>query len=100
MKQERIIKQVDRMVASGRITKEEAAQLRSAECTADFQTAVGEIRARHASTHIREAVADGEMSTQEADEYVERLRRGDHPEGLRARLRLHQARTLSEVTEE
>lgn len=100
MKQERIITQVDRMVASGRITEEEAARLRSADGTADFQTAVGEIRARHASTHIQEAVADGEMSNQEADEYLELLRRGDHQIGLRARLRQHQARTLSEVIEE
>jgi hypothetical protein len=33
MRQERIIKQVDKMVKSGRITEEEAAQLRATEGT-------------------------------------------------------------------
>jgi hypothetical protein len=34
MRQERIIEQIDKMVASGRITEEEAAQLRATEGTA------------------------------------------------------------------
>jgi hypothetical protein len=48
MRQDRIIEQVDKMLASGRITDEEAAQLRATEGTADFEAAVGAIRARHA----------------------------------------------------
>jgi polyhydroxyalkanoate synthesis regulator phasin len=100
MRQERIIKQVDRMVASGRITEEEAAHLRATEGTADFDAAVGAIRARHASAHIEEAVADGEMSPQEANEYLQRLRGGDHPKGLRARLRQHRPSPHSDVAEE
>lgn len=39
------------------------------------------------------AIADGEMNQQEADEYLERLRKGEHPKGLRARLRMHRTGT-------
>jgi polyhydroxyalkanoate synthesis regulator phasin len=93
MRQERIIEQVDKMVASGRITEEEAAQLRATEGTAEFDAAVGAIRARHAGAHMEAAIADGEMSKEEADDYLERLREGEHPKGLRTRLRMHRAGT-------
>ena len=95
MKQDRIVEQVDKMVASGRITEEEAERLRATEGTADFDAAVGEIRARHASAHMGKAIAEGEMTQEEADSYVERLRGGEHPEGLRARLRKHRPRRHS-----
>jgi hypothetical protein len=36
-------------------------------------------------------VRAGQMSQQEADDQLERLRRGEHPKGLRARLRAHRA---------
>jgi polyhydroxyalkanoate synthesis regulator phasin len=93
MRQERIIEQVDKMVRSGRITEEEAARLRATEGTADFDAAVGDIRARHAGTHMETAIADGEMSQGEADGYLQRLRDGEHPAGLRARLRKHRPRS-------
>jgi len=93
MKEERIIEQVDQMVASGRITEEEAAQLRATEGTADFDAAVGAIRARHAGAHTETAIAQGEMTQEEADGYLERLRSGEHPKGLRARLRMHRTST-------
>jgi hypothetical protein len=35
------------------------------------------------------AIAAGEMTQQEADAYLDQLRRGDHPKGLRARLSNH-----------
>jgi hypothetical protein len=89
MKPERIIQQVDKMVNSGRITEEEAARLRATEGTADFDAAVADIRARHAGNHMESAIDRGEMSREEADGYLERLRGGEHPEGLRARLRGH-----------
>ena len=92
MKEARIIQQVDKMVESGRITEEEATRLRATEGTAEFDAVVGEIRARHAGAHIDSAIADGEMSQREADEYLERLRMGEHPKGLRARLRKHRPR--------
>jgi hypothetical protein len=93
MRQERIIERVDKMVKSVRITEEEAAQLRATEGTPDFDGAVGAIRARHAGAHMEAAVAEGEMSQEEADGYLVRLRSGDHPEGLRARLRKHRPRS-------
>jgi polyhydroxyalkanoate synthesis regulator phasin len=92
MREERITEQVDKMVKSGRITEEEAARLRATEGTVDFDAAVGAIRARHASAHVEGAIAEGEMSQEEADGYLERLRNGEHPEGLRARLRKHRQR--------
>jgi hypothetical protein len=45
MREERIIEQVDKLVASGRITEDEAAQLRASEGTPEFDAAVGAIRA-------------------------------------------------------
>ena len=92
MKQERIIEQVEKMVRSGRITEEEAQRLRATEGTADFDAAVGDIRARHAEAHMEGAIAQGEMSQQEADGYLVSLRDGEHPEGLRARLRKYRPR--------
>ena len=92
MKQERIVRQVDRMVKMGRITKSEAERLRATEGTADFDTAVGAIQARHAGAQVEAAVAEGEMSQEEADRYLKGLREGEHPKGLRAKLRRHRPR--------
>jgi polyhydroxyalkanoate synthesis regulator phasin len=89
MKQERIMEQIDHMVELGRITEEEAARLRATEGTDEFDAAVGAIRARHAGAHMEGAIAEGEMSQEEADGYLDRLHQGEHPEGLRARLRRH-----------
>jgi len=89
MRQELIVQQVDKMVKSGRITEDEAAQLRATKGTAEFDAAVGAIRARHAAVHMEQAIASGEMSQEEADGYLQRLRSGEHPRGLRARLRQH-----------
>lgn len=91
MQDDRIIQQVDRMVASDRITEEEAAQLRAAKGTPAFDAAMGTIRARHAGAHMEAAVAAGDMSQDEADGYLVRLRSGEHPTGLRARLRMHRS---------
>jgi polyhydroxyalkanoate synthesis regulator phasin len=92
MRPRRIIEQVDKLVKSGRITEEEAVRLRATEGTGEFDAAVGEIRARHASAHMDRAIANGEMSQEEADGYLGRLRNGEHPKGLRARLRKHRPR--------
>jgi hypothetical protein len=89
MQRERIIEQLDHMVESGRVTPEEAARLRATEGTAEFDAAINEIRARHAGAHMEAAVADGGMSQEEADGLLERVRQGEHPEGLRSRLRRH-----------
>lgn len=92
MKQERIIGRIDKMVASGRITEDEAERLRATEGTADFDAAIGVIRARHAAAHMEGAVDAGELSQEEADGYLGRLRNGEHPKGLRARLAQHRPR--------
>ena len=89
MKQDRVLNQIDRMLASGRITKDEAASLRSPEGTEAFDQAVGVIQARHATGHLEAAVDAGDMTREEADDYVEQLQRGDHPKGLRACLSKH-----------
>jgi len=89
MNEQRLIGQIDKMVTSGRITEDEAVRLRAAEGTPELDAAVGEIRARHAEVHMEGAVRAGEMSQQEADGYLERLRSGEHPKDLRARLAKH-----------
>jgi len=83
----RIIEQVDRMVASGRITEEEAARLRAAPSDASFEEVVAGIRARHAQVHIDAAVAEGRMNQAEADELLNRLRSGEHSKELRSRIK-------------
>jgi polyhydroxyalkanoate synthesis regulator phasin len=89
LNQERIIGQLDKMLESGRITPEEADLLRATEGTTEFEGAIASIRARHAAAHMEGAVAKGDMTREESDAYLERLRKGEHPEGLRARLREH-----------
>jgi hypothetical protein len=84
MKEERIIQQLDRMVASGRITETEAAELRTTEGTPRFAAAVGAVRVRHAGAHLQAAVDAGEMSQAEADASLAQLRGGEHPKGSRA----------------
>ena len=89
MQQDRILKQVDTMVASGRVTDDEAARLREAQGTDEFEAVVVEIRLRHARTHMETAVAAGEMTIHEAQDYALRIGQGEHPKGLRARLARH-----------
>ena len=86
MNRERILQRISAMVASGRVTEDEAANLRSAQSEEEFERAMGAIRARHAGEHLVSAVAEGDMSQAEADAHLERLRAGEHPNGLRARL--------------
>jgi hypothetical protein len=86
VEQERILAQLDKMVASGRMTDEEAAAVRAAATSEEFERAMGAVRARHASVHMVRAVAAGSMSQAEADADLERLRNGEHPDGLRVRL--------------
>lgn len=95
MNQDRILQQLDKMVASGRVTEEEAAALRAAAGTAEFEQAIGAVQARHAGEHMDSAIAAGEMTQAEADASLDQLRRGEHPKGLRARLSKHRRRTHS-----
>ena len=98
MKDERIIQQLDRMVASAGSPKKRLASSERPRYPR-FDAVVGTIRARHAGAHMDAAVAEGDMSQQEADAYRARLRNGDHPKGLRARLRMHRAASPGAGTE-
>ena len=89
MNESRILQQLDKMVASGRMTEAEAEALRSAQGTPEFDKVLGGIRARHASAYLDEAVEGGQMTKDEAEEELQKLRKGEHPKGLRARLRMH-----------
>jgi hypothetical protein len=93
MREDRIVEQLEKMVASGRITEDEAAHLRAAQGTSEMGTVMGEIRARHASPHLESAVRAGEMSREEADQQLGLIKTGEHPKGLRARLRQHRKTT-------
>lgn len=83
----RMMERLDAMVANGRITEDEAADLRSSEGTAAFDDVVARIRARHAQAHTDPAVADGRMSQDEADGLLERVRAGEHSAELRKQVR-------------
>ena len=83
----RMIERLDTMVASGRITPEEAARLRATEGTPEFERVVADIRARHAQAHTDPAVAEGRMSQDDADAYLERVRGGEHSRDLRTHIR-------------
>jgi len=83
----RIVEQVDRMVASGRLTEEEAGRLRAAEGSDAFEEVVADIRARHAQAHTDAAVAEGRISQSEADGYLDRVRAGEHSKELRGHIK-------------
>jgi len=83
----RIIEQVDRMVATGRITEDEAGRLRAAEGSATFEEVVAGIRARHAQVHTHAAVAEGRISQSEADGLLHRVRSGEHSKELRSHIK-------------
>ncbi|HEY5385818.1 MAG TPA: hypothetical protein VIJ56_11335 [Acidimicrobiales bacterium] len=87
MDQARVIEQLDRMIASGRITPEEADRLRVAAGTTEFHAVMGAIRARHAQAHTDAAVAAGTMSAEDAAAALESVRQGDHSADLRRRIR-------------
>ena len=74
-------------------TEEEADSLRTANSNEDFDEVVRRIRVRHVTAGLSAAVEAGDMTAEEADRVVERLRSGEHPTGLRANLRRHRAGT-------
>ena len=92
-KPQRMMERLDAMVASGRLTPEEAARLRATEGTSEFDDAVAAIRARHARAHTERAVGEGRMSPEDADGYLERVRSGEHSRELRTSIRGKRPRT-------
>jgi hypothetical protein len=87
MDHRRVLEQLDRMVASGRITEAEADGLRRADGTTEFDEVMNAIRARHAQAHTAAAVADGTMSQEDEAAALESVRQGDHSADLRRRIR-------------
>ena len=87
MDPQRMMERLDAMVANGRITDEEAAQLREAEGTPAFDDIVAQVRARHARAHTEPAVAAGTMCQEEADQLLERVLAGEHTTELRKQVR-------------
>lgn len=87
MNHQRILEQLDRMVASGRITPEEANRLRGAAGTTEFDAVMTNIRARHAQAHTDAAVAAGTMSPEDAAAALASVRQGNHSADLRRRIR-------------
>ncbi|MEO7399067.1 MAG: hypothetical protein ABIW84_10925 [Ilumatobacteraceae bacterium] len=86
-RRDRLIGRLDQMVDAGRLTEEEADWIRAAGEPREFDDVVRNIRVRHAWTSLNSAIADGSLTQDEADGFLERLRNGDHSSSLRARLR-------------
>jgi len=81
----RLARSADKLLASGHITEEEASRLQAAG--ADGVEAVErDIRVRHATAALNEAVQEGRMTAEEADDYLRRLRSGEHSKSLRSHL--------------
>jgi len=74
------------MVASGRLTAEEAERLRAAPDPTGTEKVLRDIRARHAGERLDVAVAEGAMTREDADDILERVRRGEHSRNLRSHL--------------
>lgn len=84
---DRLLGRLDALVKSGRVTDTEAARLRTAAEQGEFESALVDIRARHVGTRLDSAVEGGDLTRQEADAVLERVRAGEHSRALRAHLR-------------
>lgn len=79
----RLDERLDKMLAAGRLTDEEAQRLRSAT-TADGREEVARaIQLRHARARIDEAVENGSVAEAETTALVERLESGEDLRFLR-----------------
>jgi hypothetical protein len=78
---------LDKLVASGRLTEEESAQLRDTAERDGLTSAAKPIQLRHATAALAEAVAAGKVSQPDADRYLARLRAGEDAHRVRRELR-------------
>jgi|SRR5215204_701220 len=74
---------LDRMLARGRITPEEANRVRDAKDQAEQHAALTAIRTRHARDRVAAAMAEGRIQADEADEVLQRLAEGEDPKAVR-----------------
>jgi len=72
-RRKRLVERAEQMVKSGRLTDQEAERLRSAAEPAEFDDAIRSIRVRHAGARLGPAVADGSLTREEADGFLDRL---------------------------
>lgn len=79
---------IDRLVSSGRLTEEQAKELRQATSGEDLGQRAHAIQVQHASRALAEAVAAGKLSQAAADEYLDRLNRGENAHRVRRELRV------------
>ncbi len=85
-----LVERLDKMVAAGRLTEEEAGRLRAAAGSGELDDAAREIQLKHARARVREALEGGHLSQEEADAIFCRLEDGEDPRflrGLRRRFR-------------
>jgi DNA-binding FrmR family transcriptional regulator len=80
----RLAARIDKMLAAGRITEDEAAQVWAAAESGTIDDVVREIQVRHAREWLAAAVAEGRVSERDAAEALDRLERGDDPDAIRA----------------
>jgi len=83
---DRLVERLDHLVASGRVTAQEAGRLRAAGGRDEFTEVVRSISLRHAEGRVDAAVASGTLSDEEADRLLARLRNGEHLRSIRAEL--------------
>jgi hypothetical protein len=82
-----VIKAIDALLESGQVTAEEAASLRTRAEDGQQDEVVVAIRVKHAEAALAAAVSDGSMTQQDAENYLRRLRAGEHSPSVRADLR-------------
>ena len=81
----RVPRRLDRLVASGRLTTEEAARLQAGD-PAEVDAVLAEVRVRHARAVLDAAVVEGGISRADADDLLDRVRLGEPSADLRARI--------------
>ncbi len=86
-RRQHLLRSLDKMVTSGRVTPAEADRLRASDEPDLFDNAIRDIRVRHAGSALADAVEEGSLTQDEADGLLERLNSGEHPKGVRAHLR-------------
>jgi hypothetical protein len=101
-RRDQLVARLDRMVQSGRMTEPEANRLRAASDAETFNSAVRDIRLRHARNEIDHGVEAGSLTRAEADALLGRIAQGDHDRSLRSQIgrltRNSQADTACEDT--
>jgi hypothetical protein len=79
---DRLRARVDKMLAAGRVTAEDAARVRAAADGDDLGAVVAEIRRRHAAEWLERMVKAGRIELREAEVMRRRLKRGEDPHSV------------------